>query len=181
MTTKNLLRRAFNRLLHLAARTGPGAATFRPFLHRMRGVKVGRHVWIGDDVYLENEYPERVELADGCILGIRATIIAHTRGPGHIVIERNASVGPGAVVVCVSGQTLRIGEGAVISIGAVVTKSVPPRMIVAPPRSLPVAKASISLSQAETIEEFIRGIEPLPPSGRQNGVVATTPEQQAAG
>ncbi len=54
-----------NRLLHLMARQLPGATGLRVRLHRWRGVKVGLNVFIGDEVYLENEYPERIEIQDG--------------------------------------------------------------------------------------------------------------------
>ena len=158
---KNILRRVFNRLLHLLARNCPGAMTLRPFLHKLRGVRIEGRVWVGDDVYLENEYPERVELQNGAVLSIRSVIIAHTRGHGNVVIERNACVGPGALVVCAAGKTLRIGEGAVISSGCVVTSSVPARIIFAPPRSVAVARAGVPFVLAKSVEEFVSHMEPL--------------------
>jgi hypothetical protein len=62
---KSLPRRIANRILGLLARVLPGALTLRPALHRLRGMQIGRGVWIGDDVYLENEYPELITLEDG--------------------------------------------------------------------------------------------------------------------
>src|SRR5262249_7048085 len=59
---KNLLRRGSNRILHKLARAVPGSTTLRPALHRWRGVAIGHNVFIGDDVYLENEFPELVEI-----------------------------------------------------------------------------------------------------------------------
>lgn len=159
--TKGIIRRVFNRLLHALARSCPGSVTVRPFLHRLRGVKIGRGVWIGDDVYLENEHPELVEIQEGAALSIRAIIIAHTRGNGNVIIERNACIGPCAVVICESGRTLRIGEGAVIGTGSIVTSSVPAQILIAPPRSVPVAKATIPFPLAKSMEEFIGGLEPL--------------------
>jgi heptaprenylglycerol acetyltransferase len=161
MPDKSLPRRILNRILHIIARNCPGAMTIRPFLHRLRGVKIAKGVWIGDDVYLENEHPELVELQEGSVLSIRAVVIAHTRGHGNVVIERNACIGPNAVVACTSGRRLKIGEGAVISIGSVVTSNVAPRVIIAPPRSIPVAKAQVPFGLAATMEEFVAGIEPL--------------------
>jgi acetyltransferase-like isoleucine patch superfamily enzyme len=158
---KNLFRRVSNRLLHGLARVCPGSFTFRPFLHKLRGVGISKSVFIGDDVYIENEYPEHVELHEGAVLSIRSIIIAHTRGPGRVIIERNALIGPGAMVVCQSGKTLRVGEGAVVSTGSVITSSVAPGMIVAPPKSVPVGKARIPFPLAKTIEEFVSGMEPL--------------------
>ena len=63
---KNLLRRIANRILGLVARWAPGATTVRPFLHRLRGVRITGRVFIGDDVYMENEYPECIEAGGRC-------------------------------------------------------------------------------------------------------------------
>jgi carbonic anhydrase/acetyltransferase-like protein (isoleucine patch superfamily) len=165
---KNYLRRIFNRVLHMIARICPGSMTLRPFLHRLRGVKVGQKVWIGDDVYLENEYPELVELHDGAVLSIRSMIIAHTRGAGSVVVGRDAFIGPNAVVACVSGKTIKIGDGAVVSMGSVVTSSVAPQMVVAPPKSIPVARARVPFGVGQSMEQFISGLEPLKRSQPKN-------------
>jgi acetyltransferase-like isoleucine patch superfamily enzyme len=135
--------------------------TVRPCLHRLRGVKIGKGVWIGDDVYLENEYPEAVELEEGAVLAMRAMVVAHTRGVGRVILERFAYVCPGAMIVCAAGKTLRIGEGAFVGIGCVVTSSVAPGMVLAPPRPVPVGKARVPFGLAKTPEEFIAAIEPL--------------------
>ena len=134
---KNLLRRVFNRWLHLLARFSPGATSLRPFLHKLRGMKIHGSVWIGEEAYIENEYPEDVEIHDGACVSMRATILAHTRGSGRIIIARNAFIGPGAMVICSSGRTLRIGEGAAVSAGAVVMSSVPAGVVIAPPALQP--------------------------------------------
>ena len=78
-TPKSFARRVCNRLLHQLARSLPGASSLRPFLHRLRGVKIHGKVYIGDDVYLENEYPECIEIHDEVQIGLRTTVIAHTR------------------------------------------------------------------------------------------------------
>jgi serine acetyltransferase len=158
---KSYPRRIFNRVLHIVARASPGAMTLRPFIHRLRGVKVGKKVWIGDDVYLENEYPELVELQDGAVLSIRSMVIAHTRGAGSVIVGRNAFIGPNAVVACVSGKTIKIGDGAVISTSSVVTSSVAPQMVIAPPKSTPVARARIPFGVEQSMEQFLSGLEPL--------------------
>jgi hypothetical protein len=72
----------------MIARFGSGATTFRPYLHKLRGVKIYGNVFIGDDVYLEYEYPEAVEIHDGAGIALRSTIIAHYRGPGKIIIGK---------------------------------------------------------------------------------------------
>jgi len=158
---KSILRRTINRLLHSLARTLPGSKGLRPFLHRLRGVKVGSNVFIGDEVYIENEYPEAVEIQEGAQISLRAVILAHTRGPGNIVIERDVFIGVNAVIAAPGGKTLRIGEGAVIGSGVTVTNNVTPHLFVTNEPAKPVARATVPLSKAATIEEFVRGLVPL--------------------
>jgi serine acetyltransferase len=150
-----------NRVLHLMARHVPGATGLRLRLHRWRGVKVGMNVFIGDEVYLENEYPERIEIQDGAQISIRAIVLAHTRGPGWVVIEKDAYIGPNAVVVTSAGKTLRIGEGAVVGAGVVITRDVPPRTFIPPQAASPVARVTVPLAGAERVEDFIRGLIPI--------------------
>lgn len=160
--TKSIFKRATNRTFHLMARFCPGSTTFRPLLHRMRGVKIGRDVFIGEEVYLDNEYPECIEIMDNVQISIRAIVVAHTRGPGRVVIEQGAFIGPNSVLVCGAGRVLRIGEGAVIGAGSVITKSVPSRLYVAPSPTVPLARVNVPLPLAKTMEEFWGGLVPLP-------------------
>jgi serine acetyltransferase len=158
---KPLLRRFFNRTLHLLARFLPGSENLRPFLHRLRGVVIKGSVFIGDDVYLENEYPECVELHDGAAIGLRSTIVAHTRGRGKIIIGRNAIIMAGSTIVCSAGRTLTIGEGSVISAGSVVSNSIPPFTLCAGPRIRPVAKITVPFTLKTAHSDFVRGLRPL--------------------
>lgn len=157
--SKSFLRRAANRVLHLVARFSPGSTTLRPALHRWRGVKIGRDVFIGDDVYLDNEWPERIEIEEHVQISMRSIVIAHTRGPGRVVIEEKAFVGPNCVLVAGAGRVLRIGKGAVVGAGSVITKSVPPGLYVAPPGVEVLARVRVPLPIAETMEEFWAGLE----------------------
>jgi acetyltransferase-like isoleucine patch superfamily enzyme len=148
------------------ARVLPGGFTLRPFLHRLRGVKIHGSVWIGDDVHLAEHYPETVEIHDGVAIATRCTIIAHTKGPGRIVIEKGAAIGAGCVVVCKSGQTLTIGEGAVISAGSTVSHSIPPYALCGAPRLKVFGKVTTPFRDATTYEEFQRGMLPMRPTNR---------------
>ncbi len=161
MKKKSLFRRVTNRVCGLLARFSPGSKTLRPFLHRARGMKIGRNVFIGDDVYLDNEYPESIEIGDGVQISIRAVIVAHTRGPGKVIVEKDAFIGPHSVITCSAGRVLRIGEGAVVGAGSVVTRSVPARLYVAPPPALPLARVELPLPKAESIDSFRAGLRPL--------------------
>jgi acetyltransferase-like isoleucine patch superfamily enzyme len=155
-------------MLHLLARFGPGATSFRPFLHRRRGVKIGKKVFIGDDVYLDNEHPEGIEIQDGVQISIRATLLAHTRGPGQIILERDSYIGPHAVIVTSGGKVLRIGQGAVIGAGCVITRDVKPHTFISGEFGKPVAEARVPLTTAVRMEDFIRGLAPLPQPGVKN-------------
>lgn len=161
---KPLHRRIFNRVFHLLARLSPGATSLRPALHRLRGVKIGTDVFLGDDVFIDNEYPECVEIRDRAQVSIRVVIVAHTRGPGRVVIEPDAFVGPHCVIACSAGRTLTIGAGAVLGPGCVVTRNVPPRtyLVLPPPR--PMGLATVPLSTARTMEEFHQGLKAWPTS-----------------
>jgi serine acetyltransferase len=170
--TKGLVRRAANRLLHWLARSLPGATGLRPMLHRLRGVKIGADVFIGDDVYLENEFPEVVHIERGTQISVRAIIIAHTRGAGRIIIEKNVYIGPNAVIAASSGRTLRIGEGAVVGAGVVVSTDVAPHTFVANEPARAVARVLVPLATAERMEDFIRGLIPIRPRRGSERAVA---------
>ena len=158
---KGTLKRLSHRMLHLLARVAPGATGFRPLLHRLRGVQIGKDVFIGDEVYLDNEYPERIEIQDGVQISIRATILAHTRGPGRVVLEKNAYIGPHVLLVTSEGKVLRIGEGAVVGAGCVITKDVESRTFVMGEFGKAIAEVRLPLSRADRLEDCIKGLAPL--------------------
>jgi len=158
---RSLLRRIFNRALHMMARFLPGSTNLRPFLHRLRGVKIQGRIFIGDDVYLENEYPECIEIHDGAQIGVRSTIIAHTRGQGRITIEKNAIIAAGCTIVCSAGQTLTVGEASVLSAGSVVSNDIPPYTLCAGPRIRALARVTVPFTQQTSHQDFVRGLRPL--------------------
>src|SRR5439155_6248850 len=88
-----------NRILQELARIAPGARSVRVWLHRWRGVKLGRRVWIGYDCVLETSQPELITVGDDAILSVRALLVAHFRGVVGITIEDQAFIGPGAIVL----------------------------------------------------------------------------------
>ena len=147
-----------NRVLQLIARTAPGALSLRPRIHRWRGVKIGRNVWIGYDAIIETSYPFLVTIKDRATIGIRVIIIAHFQGLDKgVVIEEDAFLGPGVIIL----PNVVVGRGAVVTAGSVVTRSVPPMILVQGNPAVPIAKCGIPLDRNVKVEEFSRRLKPL--------------------
>jgi acetyltransferase-like isoleucine patch superfamily enzyme len=158
---KSSIRRACNRFLGILARFFPGATTLRPFLHKLRGVQIHGTVFIGDDVYLENEYPECIELCDGAQVCLRSTLIAHTRGSGRIIVGKNAFLGANCVVTAAVGRTLSIGEGAVVTASSVISSNVPSFTLFGNEKAKPLAEVTVPLAMDTSYEQFLAGLRSL--------------------
>ncbi len=159
--TKNIFRRLSNRLLHLIARICPGSRSLRPYLHKLRGVKINGNIFIGEEVYLDNEYPERIEINDNARIGLRSTVMCHHKGPGKIIIEKDASIGPCCTIVAAGGEVRTIGEGAAVSAGSFVNKDIPPFTFSAGVPAKPIARTTVALTLAKDIETFKKGLRPI--------------------
>jgi acetyltransferase-like isoleucine patch superfamily enzyme len=146
-----------NRLFQLLAHFVPGAQSIRVWLHRKRGVKLGRNVWIGYDAILETSRPELITIGDNSIISIRAMIIAHFRGSEGVWIEEDVFVGPGAIIL----PGVRIGAGAVVTAGSVVASSVAPRTMVQGNPAREIAKCGVSLVGKATLKQFYRSLRPV--------------------
>ena len=108
------------------------------FLHRLRGVKVGKGSKISRTVQIDDGYPYLLEIGSKVWITAGVMILCHQRNlsfykPGiavmdcplklaKVVIKDGAHIGIGAIIM--PGVT--IGEGAVIGAGSVVTKDIPP-------------------------------------------------------
>jgi acetyltransferase-like isoleucine patch superfamily enzyme len=156
---KNLIRRIFNRALGLLARILPGSTNLRPLLHRMRGVKIRGKVFIGEDVFLENEYPEAIEIDDGVQISLRCIILAHTRGVGKVFIGRNAFIGANCVITAAAGRVTRIGEGAVIAASCAISSSIPDQALIGHSKIQPIARVTIPLTCDTSYEQFMWGLK----------------------
>ncbi len=146
-----------NRILQILARISPGATTLRVWLHRRRGVRIGKGVWIGYDAIIETSYPYLVEIQDNVAVGIRSTIIAHFRESRGIVIEKGAFLGPGVIVM----PNVKIGEGAVVTAGSVVTSSVPPMTLVQGNPARVVARLGLKLDSHTSLKGFMKSLKPI--------------------
>lgn len=161
MMHKSFPRRVSNRILHIMAQFAPGATSFRPFLHKLRGVKIHGTVFIGDQVYLENEYPEMVEIHNGVQIVLRSIIMCHFRGPGKVVIEPNVWIGPNCVITAPTGRTLTVGEGSVVAASSVVTHDIPRFVFVGGSPAKLIARVTVPMTLSTSYEEFKRGLVPL--------------------
>jgi len=132
-----IFRGTINRILHILAYfTFPYQVTV--FLHRLRGVKVGKKAHIARLVSIDDRNPELVEIGAGVAITTGVMILTHQRDltnykpgmfamhcpfkEGKVIIKDGAHIGIGAIIM--PGVT--IGEGAVIGANAVVTKDIPP-------------------------------------------------------
>src|SRR5256886_15995561 len=88
-------------------------------------------------------------------------LIGHTRGPSLIIVEKNSFLGPNSVLCCYAGRVVRVGEGAVVAAGAVITRSGPARALVAPPPSRPVARLNVPPGLTTPIGGFLAGLGPI--------------------
>jgi len=146
-----------NRLFQLIAHFAPGARSVRVWLHRQRGVQMGKNVWIGYDVVLETSKPHLISIGDNTILSVRAMLIAHFRGQEGIKIEEDVFIGPGAIIL--PGVT--IGRGAVVTAGSVVSASVPPMTVVQGNPARPFATCGVTLVGDASLKQFYRSLRPV--------------------
>ena len=107
------------------------------FLHKLRGVKVGKGSHISRYVVIDDQVSAKVVIEEGVAVTQGVMILTHQRDlknlrPGisimcldlkhlDVRIKRNAHIGIGAIIM--PGVT--IGEGSIIGAGAVVTKDIP--------------------------------------------------------
>ena len=152
----NLLRGLKNRVLQHIARFIPGSDV-RVWLHRARGVRIGKGVWIGYDVVLETARPELITIGDGVSISMRVTVIAHFKESEGVKIEQDAFLGPGVIVL----PGVVVGRGAVVTAGSVANSSIPPMTVVQGNPAIPIAKCGIPLLEKVSFLEFSGRLKPL--------------------
>lgn len=138
----NLLGAVAKRWLHVVARYAPLPPATRAALHRRRGVNVGKRVFIGTEVFIDDAVPSSVTLEDDVTVIAQTTILGHTYYPRHFhrllgdeatraelrtTIRRGAYLGLRSTIL--AGVT--VGEFAIVGAGSVVNSDVPPYTMVA--------------------------------------------------
>jgi len=144
--------KVYKRLLKFIAKQIPWFR-LRVFLFKMAGYKIGRQVYIGEDLIIIDELKDsgKVVIGDRVAIAERVTLVVSSNpnfskikayapiANGPIVIEQDAWLGTGVRVM--PGVT--IGEGAVVGAGSLVTKDVSPFSIVAGSPAKSIRKLNI--------------------------------------
>ena len=106
--------------------------SWRLWLHRHRGVTIGKNVYIGQRCIIDNAYPEYVYIEDNASIAGGVTIVAHANPYAHfrnvveasvepVVLKEGAWIGEGAILL----RGVTVGKNAIVSAGTVVDKNVP--------------------------------------------------------
>ena len=103
-----------------------------PFVTLTSNIRIGKHFHANLYSYVEHD----------CVIGDFVTFAPGVKCNGNVAIEDLAYIGAGAVIKQGRpGHPLIIGRGAVVGMGAVVTRSVPPGVTVAGNPARPLAKS----------------------------------------
>ena len=100
------------------------------FYNRFWGMSVDPTARISLSAKLDRTYPKGVHIHRRSWVAFGATILTHDRTRGiykDTVVEENCFIGARSIVM----PGVRIGHNSIVAAGAVVTKNVPPRSIVA--------------------------------------------------
>ena len=136
MNFREFRHRLFGIFLVPLALYGP-FSFLRVWANKLRGVTVGKGVWIGYDAFIDQPPDVKesmVEIQDGVGVGFRNAIFAHDSSPKwrgepvifkKVVLEKNVYLGANVTIM----PGVRLGEGAVIGAGSVVIRDVPPHHI----------------------------------------------------
>lgn len=140
-TPQELLKVFFSKALQPIASTRfPVGSRFRACIERARGVKVGKHVFLGGGCVLDRAKPHLITIDDYVSLAGNVMILTHsnpTEPIREILGDSGTKIAPvhikrGAWVstCCVILPGVTIGENAIVAAGAVVTKDVAAETIV---------------------------------------------------
>jgi acetyltransferase-like isoleucine patch superfamily enzyme len=157
----NLFRRIINKIAFVA----PGGGSVRPLLQKIRGVHIGKHVWIGQYVYVDEQNPEKISIGDHCTIGLRASIFSHfywgdQRTSGYsapVTIDKDVFIGPHCVIL----PNVHIGEGSVINAGTVVSRNVPAHTYWGIDSAGPLGEVTVPLTSEHTFLDFRYGLRPF--------------------
>lgn len=161
----SILINIFQRIINKIAYIAPGGGSVRPWLQKIRGVRIGNNVWISQYVYIDELHPEMIAIGDNCSIGLRVSIFSHfywgdKRASGYsspVTIGKDVFIGPHCVIL----PNVHIGEGSVIKAGTVVSRNVPPHIYWGLESGGPLAQVTVPLTNEHTFNEFTHGLRPI--------------------
>ena len=109
----------------------------RKWLQRKRGVKIGKKVHWGTHIVVDFPFPNFVVVAEGAALSGNDYLLAHSKPLKYhegfldsyvapVIVHKHALIAINVTIL----PGVEIGEGAIVSAGSVVNKSVPPFTVV---------------------------------------------------
>ena len=107
----------------------------REFIHRLRGVNIGKNVWIGAGAEL-GQHPFLLTIKDNVIIACGVKILTHDTSftliggkdlAAEVVIGKNVHIGENAVIL----PGVSVGDDCIIGACALLTKDVPAGMVAA--------------------------------------------------
>ncbi len=127
----SFFRKFINRIFYFLGYFGPGNS-LRVFANRMRGVKIGKNVFIDAFVHLDTAVPHLIKIEDNVKLSVGVKIFAHNSvfqdiNPldpiviSPVLIKKRAQLAPNSIVL----EGVTIGENSIIGTSAVVNKDIP--------------------------------------------------------
>ena len=140
-TIFGLFKSFIKKILQVIAMTRlPVGARFRCSIERLRGVKIGKHVFLAGGNILDRTRPDLITIEDYVSLAGGVVILTHSNpttplreilGPeSHKVAPVHIKRGAWIAVNVIILPGITIGENAIVGNGSVVTKDVPPYTLV---------------------------------------------------
>lgn len=138
----SLVKAIVGRFIQMFALYLPMTPSMRVKCQRIRGVNIGKNVFIGFEVYLDPVHPHLITIEDDVALSGKNLILVHTSPPSYlsesypkisrlftktspVIIKRGAWIAVGVIIL--PGVT--IGENSIVTAGSVVSKDIPSNCI----------------------------------------------------
>lgn len=105
--------------------------TLKNWLYRRVGIKVGSRVSVGLSAMMDVFFPQLITIGENSVVGYNSTILCHEflvheYRTGEVIIGRDVMIGANSTIL----PGVIIGDGAVVGAGALVSRDVPPGVMV---------------------------------------------------